>query len=185
MGVIEFIPKGGLTPIFGIKLSPSFSMACEYLKEIEAETLIKKVLNINENRAISLKEVEDRLVKLGITKKEVLDYLGYFSDSSLSKYTLDNYIKKKEEEKEEQKKAIEFEQKAKIKTGMQYICTDGYDKWILKFNGNRATFGELNLFKGRFTYYYYRNESDNDPIFVNRLEGTVNFGGNLLKCRLR
>lgn len=59
MGVIEFIPKGGLTPIFGIKLSPSFSMACEYLKEIEAETLIKKVLNINENRAISLKEVED------------------------------------------------------------------------------------------------------------------------------
>ena len=44
MGVIEFIPKGGLTPIFGIKLSPSFSEACEYLKEIEAETLVKKVL---------------------------------------------------------------------------------------------------------------------------------------------
>ena len=59
MGVIEFIPKGGLTPIFGIKLSPSFSEACEYLKEIEAETLVKKVLNINENRAVSLKEVED------------------------------------------------------------------------------------------------------------------------------
>lgn len=59
MGVIEFIPKGGLTPIFGIKLSPSFSTACEYLKEIEAELLVKRVLNINENRLVSLKEVED------------------------------------------------------------------------------------------------------------------------------
>ena len=59
MGVINFIPKGGLTPIFGIKLSPSFSTICESLKEMDSEMLVKKALNIHENRAVSLKEVED------------------------------------------------------------------------------------------------------------------------------
>lgn len=58
MGV-KFIPKGGLTPIFGIKLAPSFSVVCESLSEINAETVIKKALNILENRAVSLKDVED------------------------------------------------------------------------------------------------------------------------------
>lgn len=59
MGVINFIPKNGLTPIFGIKLAPSFSVICENLKETESEILIKKALNINEKRAVSLKDVED------------------------------------------------------------------------------------------------------------------------------
>lgn len=56
---INFIPRGGINPIFGIKLAPAFCTVCESLKELEAETLIKKALNINENRAVSLKDVED------------------------------------------------------------------------------------------------------------------------------
>lgn len=59
MGVVKFIPKSGLTPIFGIKLAPCFSIVCQELEELKAEILIKKSLNIHENRAISLKDVED------------------------------------------------------------------------------------------------------------------------------
>ena len=56
---LKFIPKGGINPIFGVKLPPSFSFVCEELEELHAENLIKKALNINENRAVSLKAVED------------------------------------------------------------------------------------------------------------------------------
>lgn len=59
MGVVDFIPKKGISPIFGIKLAPVLSRACVSLKEIEAELVIKKALNINEHRAIQIKEVED------------------------------------------------------------------------------------------------------------------------------
>lgn len=58
MGV-KFVPKGGINPIFGVKLPPAFSFICEGLEEIQAEDLIKSSLNINENRSISLKSVED------------------------------------------------------------------------------------------------------------------------------
>lgn len=56
---LKFVPRGGINPIFGIKLAPSFSTVCENLKELEAEILIKRALHINENRAVSLKDVED------------------------------------------------------------------------------------------------------------------------------
>ena len=59
MSIINFVPKKGLNPLFGIKLSPTFSKICESLKEIQSETVIKEALNINKNRVIALKEVED------------------------------------------------------------------------------------------------------------------------------
>jgi hypothetical protein len=59
MGVLQFIPKSGLTPLFGVKLCPVFSKICDELSEINSEIIVKKSLNININRAVAIKEVED------------------------------------------------------------------------------------------------------------------------------
>lgn len=94
-------------------------------------------------------------------------------------------IKRDNEKKDRENHETEYEKKAQIKKGEQYICSDGYDKWILIFDVDKISFDEVNLFRKRFTYEYYKNEYDNNPIFIDRLEGTLIFGENLLKCIYR
>ena len=79
--------------------------------------------------------------------------------------------------------------KFKIQNGSQYICTDGYDSWILKYNGNIISFGgifERTFFQELWNdNAYQRYNGDNNPIIIDRKNSTVKLSGNKLTCRPR
>lgn len=59
MGIVQFVPRRGIEPIFAIKLSPTLSLVIQEMEEAEVKKLLKKVLRIKEKRVINLKQVED------------------------------------------------------------------------------------------------------------------------------
>jgi len=135
------------------------------------------------------KKVKARMKKLGISAKEVressLGYLlmsayGVKENTPITNKQIDGYL----EEKQRQKKEAEFERKAKIKQGKQYKCSDGYDSWVLKYNGERITFGDVN-FQQTFGGGYIQHEYDKNPLYIDRAEGVVKYNGNKSTCKPR
>jgi hypothetical protein len=88
------------------------------------------------------------------------------------------------EEKAEKKADAEYERKAKIRPGKQYSCTDGYDRWILKYNGSRITFGEVQYIH-KWNYQYSQLRSSRIEIDLDRAKGTLSHNGNNLTCTPR
>ncbi|MDN5069878.1 hypothetical protein O8C76_02400 [Aliarcobacter butzleri] len=82
---------------------------------------------------------------------------------------------------EQKKKNIELKNNAKIKSGNQYICSDGYDKYILKYNGLNIIIGdvpmELNMFGG-----YSEIGSKYQRFTIDRMTGIANMDGTKLEC---
>ena len=143
-------------------------------------------------RIADVKKVKARMKKLGISEKTVRTTInssmpglwaaayGLKEGTPITNENIDSYLK----EKKKQKEAAEFERKAKIKQGKQYVCTDGYDNWVLKYNGNRITFGGVNK-NINIIGQYQVNKYDNEPVSINRTKGTMSFGGNNLTCKPR
>ncbi len=82
----------------------------------------------------------------------------------------------------DKKAAAEKEATLKIQFQKQYICTDGYDSWILKYNGTRITFGERNFVVGLAGY---EDQFGKLRIIIDRAKGTVWSDGNNLTCKPR
>jgi hypothetical protein len=75
MSTIKFIPKDPIKPIFAIKLSPTFHKILETISNEERKIeLVKKVLNINSKRVISLKIILDENQNYG-TMIVIFDYI--------------------------------------------------------------------------------------------------------------
>lgn len=100
----------------------------------------------------------------------------------------DQQLKKEKEnevlvkfEEERKKKEIELKNNAKIKSGEQYICSDGYDKYILKYNGLNIILGDipmqLNMFGG-----YSEIGSKHERFTIDRMTGIATMDGTKLKC---
>ena len=84
-----------------------------------------------------------------------------------------------------EKARIAFEKAAKIKKGKQYLCTDGYDSWVLKYNGYQITFGDIDYiqtFGGGYVRNKYRKTWE---IMIDRTSGTMTHSGNKLTCKPR
>lgn len=138
---------------------------------------------------LDIQEAKERMQILGISSKEVRDTIrssaGFFGLSAygikenapITNAQMDRYLQIKKRQKQE----AEFEQKAKIKKGKQYICSDGYDSWVLKYNGSMITFGEVN-FKQTFGGGYVQNRYDKTPLYIDRLKATVTYNGNVSYC---
>ena len=159
-------------------------------KKEERDYLNEKVLNmLIEN----VKKAKDKLKKLKISEKKLRKklkehYASIRDDRPLLNKDIDEYLKIRKKEKE----AAEYERKAKIKKGKQYICSDGYDSWILKYNDNYITFGGVNfhfsldnMFISSSKIVYERYENDPNPVYIDRLKGTIEFNGNKATCRPR
>ncbi len=173
---------------------------------IEAENKAKIEDKIQAEKVA--KEVNTRIKKLGVSEAYIINFVnrsgyckkdnGYAADNiyePLSNSDIDVYLKckgtkqksLKEQQATKRKNAKEYaayEKKAKIKTGKQYVCSDGYDSWILKYNGERITFGDVGMFRniiGR----YQQNKYDNEQLAIDRLKGTVTYRGNKLTCKKR
>ncbi|TDT72584.1 hypothetical protein EV215_0394 [Hypnocyclicus thermotrophus] len=59
MAIVKFYPKGGMKPLFALKLVDTFNKIIQELGIEKAEEIIKIALNINKNRIIDIREVED------------------------------------------------------------------------------------------------------------------------------
>lgn len=150
-------------------------------EEVERMEKISLERNKIESEKIAqLESVQSRLKSLGITEKDIKDKVNV--QTIITHHDIDLYLKFKEEHKKEQ----EYEKSLKIQNGSQYICTDGYDSWILKYNGNIITFGERTFFKNFWNdNAYQRYNGDNNPIIIDRKNSTVILSGNKLTCRPR
>lgn len=130
-----------------------------------------------------------RMKRLGLStekfKKELIEFYSLTDDytfkdidpENINYYLMvkENRIKRQIEEKQQAIKDIEFEKVAKIQTGKQYVCSDGHDSWVLKYNGKLFTFGEVN-------FDSYRNSH---VIKIDRALGTVTYNGNKSTCKPR
>ena len=65
MGVVQFVPRRGIEPIFAIKLSPTLSLVIQEMEEEAGKKLLKKVLGVNNKRVVALKQVEDSQGNMG------------------------------------------------------------------------------------------------------------------------
>jgi hypothetical protein len=65
MGIVQFVPRRGIEPIFAIKLSPTFSLVIQEMEEEASKKLLKKVLGVNHKRVVALKQVEDSQGNMG------------------------------------------------------------------------------------------------------------------------
>lgn len=151
----------------------------EYNKKVEAQKKAK--IEAEKKTKVEAEKVKLRLKSLDLTEKEVADILPFSTaGTGIRNSDIDYYLQKKED----QRRYEEFEKNAKIKIGRQYICSDGYDNWVLKYNDQRATFGGINytIFYGE---YYQRDKYDKDPIIINRVNGTMVVAGNKLTCKPR
>jgi len=158
----------------------------------KAELDKKANIAADERAKAETKKVKARMKKLGISAKEVretinssMSYLmaltfGVKENTPITNQHIDSYL----EEKQRQKNEAEFERKAKIKQGKQYNCSDGYDSWVLKYNGGRITFGEVN-FQQTFGGGYIQNEYDKNPLYIDREKGIVKYNGNKSTCKPR
>jgi len=59
MGIVKFVPREGIKPIFAVKLSPSLSKIIQDMDYEQGKKLLKTVLNVKEKRVVNLKQVED------------------------------------------------------------------------------------------------------------------------------
>lgn len=164
-------------------IEASYSTAEAYRKaRLEADK--KEKIEADKKAKIELIEVVERLKNLGVSEKEVRagSYTQY-SKEPLTNKDVDRYLRLKQEDKKKQ----EFEKNAKIQEGKQYICTDGYDSWVLKYNGEMITFGEINYNRRLVLVgdYFEINEYDRNPILINREKGTMVVAGNKLICKPR
>lgn len=157
-------------------------IAAEAYRKAQLELDKKEKVEEEKKTKIDSAEAVERLKTLGVSEKEVREgsYIKY-SKEPLTNKDVDRYLRLKEEAKKKQ----EFEKNAKIQEGKQYICTDGYDNWVLKYNGQMITFGEINFQKKLFGDYYEINEYDKNPILLNRENGTMVVSGNKLTCKPR
>lgn len=115
--------------------------------------------------------IKNRIKNLGWTIKEFKEKMIYsFSDSYYLESQINSFLNNKEGEIQSAKNKIDFEKKAKIHNGKQYICSDGYDKVVLKYNGNQYTFGGIN-----FSGY-------NSRVKIDRANSTIRYNGTLFTC---
>ena len=178
----------------------------ELEKQAQAQAIeeMKNAIEEREKRAAEERKVADakriadakkakvRMKKLGISEKEVRKTInsgmgglmavvyGLKGDRPVTNNQIDSYLK----EKARQKKAADFDRKAKIKKGKQYVCTDGYDSWVLKYNGNRITYGDVNMYMN-IIGAYVQNQYDKDYVIIDRAKGILLHGGNKLTCKPR
>lgn len=156
------------------------------IAEVEAKKIAEAKV------AADIEAAQAKMKELGVSEEEVRKVLqdsagslgalfgASYKDKVLTSKDIDNYVKAKEDAKKE----AEYERNAKIKEGKQYICSDGYDSWTLKYNGGRITFGEINFQKDFFgTYIKY--QGDKNYLIIDRAEGTVRYNGNVSKCKPR
>jgi hypothetical protein len=123
-----------------------------------------------------------RIKKLGMTidqfKESAIGYYGvreYNKDYLPEFYLkqLENHAADAKKSQENKIKSIDFEQTAKIQNGKQYICSDGYDSAVLKFNGNQFTFGDVNY------------SAANSIVKLDRANSTLRYNGTLFNCKPR
>ena len=143
------------------------------------------------------KEVSVRIKKLGVSEKELRKALSDSQNrivkrlgSSAGLYNWIDYKNKiltvsDVEKYQNVMKEAEHERNLKIKEGNQYICSDKYDSWILKYNGYRVTFGDVNFKQHTFYNYYIQYEGDKNPLFIDKSKGIVKFNGNISRCKPR
>ncbi|MDN5304376.1 MAG: hypothetical protein PWP46_1260 [Fusobacteriaceae bacterium] len=59
MAIVKFYPKGGIRPLFALKLAETFNKIIKEFGIEKAEEIIKVALNIDKNRVVDIREVED------------------------------------------------------------------------------------------------------------------------------
>lgn len=163
--------------------------------------------------AQSDEKINARISQLGVSDKEIIDKLRRNYDKYLFKLKetdkltnehLDDYIAYKERVKKEadqekadavvaeaaqakaKAQAAEYEKNAKIHSGKQYICSDGNDSYVLKYNGLQITFGDVN-FDMTLIGYFRHNRQQNmaDMLTIDRVKATVTYRGNKTTCKPR
>jgi hypothetical protein len=60
MTVVHFVSKGNLTPIFGVRLCPVIHRLLDNIDEKRGEVFIKKILNIQKERAVKFRGFTDK-----------------------------------------------------------------------------------------------------------------------------
>ncbi len=65
MSIVHFIPNGNFTPIFGVRLCPSLHRLLDNIDDKRGEAFIKKIINIQKDRAIKFKGFTDKHGKSG------------------------------------------------------------------------------------------------------------------------
>lgn len=149
-------------------------------EEVEKAEKITLEKNKEESEKIAqLDSVRSRLKSLGITEKDIKNEVNV--QTVVTHYDIDLYLKLKEKLKKEQ----EYEKSLKIQNGKQYICTDGYDSWILKYNGSMITFGDRTFRKNLVFDFYERYRGDTNPIIIDRENAILIYSGNKSTCRPR
>lgn len=135
--------------------------------------------------------IASKIKKLGMTTQQFKEKLfieygddnNYDGDSRIEEYldSLERRIITDKEDSAKEIKAIAFEKTAKIKKGKQYICSDGYDSWVLKYPDDyQFTFGgvHFSMLGTSFT------DVLNFPS-IDRAKGTVTYQGNKSTCKPR
>lgn len=145
----------------------------------EDEKISLKKNKMESEKMAQLKDVQSRLRTLGLTEKNIRDRVNV--ETIVTHHNIDLYLKFKEKEKQEE----EYEKSLKIKNGNQYICTDGYDSWVLKYNGSMIIFGDRTFRKNLVFDFYERYRGDTNPIIIDRENAILIYLGNKSTCRPR
>lgn len=142
--------------------------------------------NKKETEKVSqLGDVQSRLKSLGITESDIRNNVSYLPTTMITHGDIDTYLRIKEKEREADNKRVEYEKSLKIQDGKQYICTDGYESWVLKYNGSMIIFGERTFRKNPVYGWYERFMGDQNPVIINRANSTISYSGNKSTCRPR
>lgn len=138
---------------------------------------------VNEKLEKESGDVKTRLKNLGITEQDVKDEVK--TGKVLTPIDVESYVLLKEVQKRKKAESESYEKSLKIQDGQQYICTDGYDSWILKYNGSMITFGDRPFRKNPVYGWYERFIGDPNPVFLDRANSTITYSGNKATCRPR
>lgn len=148
----------------------------------------KSIENFNKKEAekvSQLGDVQSRLKSLGITETDIRDNVSYLPTTTITHDDIDTYLIIKEKKRVAGNKRAEYEKSLKIQEGKQYICTDGYESWVLKYNGSMIIFGERPFRKNLVFDFYERYRGDTNPIIIDRENSILIYSGNKSTCRPR
>lgn len=160
----------------------SFSQSgrSEHYEDIEKKIKENK---INKELIAQHGDVKTRLKNLGITEQNVKDVIK--TRGAVDAIDVESYVLLKEVDKRKQAKREVYEKSLKIQAGNQYICTDGFDSWILKYNDTMIIFGDRPFKKNPVYGWYERFMGDPNPVFIDRENSTITYSGNKATCRPR
>lgn len=174
---------------YNLECKPDYVITLELANEyIEKAKLVKQLLRKN---GITKLDVCSKIngawehVDVWKDNKYVRTTTECYPDHIITQEEVNEYIEAKRKEAKEEKeyavakkekarKAAVFEKNAKIQNGKQYVCTDGYDSLVLKYNGRLFTFGGVDYITNFFL----------SPS-IDRVKGTVTHNGNKSTCKPR